>query len=58
MTEPKSECHGVDVERRGRSGLSKDGITHIDVWHYVCSKCHKPCSIAKLPKASKVKEEK
>ena len=47
MTKQVSDCCGADMERRGRSGVSRDGITHIDTWCYVCTKCHKPCRVAK-----------
>ena len=50
MTEPKSECCGADVDLVLTNLVAKPSI-------FYCSKCHKPCSVAKLPKASKVKEE-
>ena len=56
MTEQEqSECCGADVERRGKRGVSKDGITHIDVWVYVCSKCHKPCKVRKEERDEKTR---
>ena len=57
--EPKSECCGAEVAddiltrslitiARGKDPLNDNP--------FYCLKCYKPCSIAKLPKASKVKE--
>ena len=50
--EYKSECCGaeytweiVKFEKSGKKLIP------------VCSECHKPCSVAKLPKSTKVKEE-
>jgi len=54
MTTPeyKSECHGADYtiefvvfEKSGKKLVR------------ICSKCHKPCSVAELPKASTVRKE-
>ena len=53
--EPKSECCGADVIRRWRTRYIFGVLD--ETFYHVCSKCYKPCSIAKLPKVSKVKEE-
>ena len=62
MKKPKSECCGADVMEYMMTGreyfedLCK-GLEHPDPrWKRWCLECHKPCSVAKLPKASKVKE--
>jgi len=49
----KSSCCGADVEDDWFPGKKYRTVDDIK---YTCSKCHKPRSIAKLPKASKVKE--
>ena len=52
MTTPeyKSECCGADVDLVLTNLVAQPSI-------FYCSQCRKPCSIAKLPKASKAKEE-
>ena len=59
MTEPKSECCGADWFYWVRH-FDEEYVTGFHDGQNVryCPLCHKPCSIAKLPKASKVKEEK